>query len=181
MKSLQRTLAAVAIAFVVPVSAQSVDPSLLSGVDRIIAIYTEGFQKQDASPVAGVFTVDGVLLSQSPVDAVNSGTQAIAQRYEGLFKLGANNISITRSQLTQLGNDVAIALGEYQVTGQGQSGPIKIDGDWSATPIALPSCSRASARSLLAFRRCHEFPNNARNAARVAFGASLNEDPGLSR
>lgn len=74
-----------------------------------------------------------VLLSQSPDGAVNSGTQAIVQRYEGIFKLGANNISITRSQLTQLGNDVAIALGEYQVTGQGQSGPIKIDGDWSAT------------------------------------------------
>jgi uncharacterized protein (TIGR02246 family) len=135
MKSLQWTLAVVAIVFVAPLSAQSIDPSLLSGVDRIIATYTEGFQKQDASAVAGVFTVDGVLLSQSPGDAVNSGTQAIAQRYESLFKLGANNISITRSQPTQLGNDVAIALGEYQVTGQGQSGPIKMDGDWSATYV----------------------------------------------
>ena len=135
MKSLQWTLAIVAAAFVVPASAQLVDPSLIAGVDRIFATYTEGFKKQDASAVAEVFTTDGVLLSQSPNGVVNSGTQAIAQRYESIFKLGANNISITRSQLTQLGNDVAIALGEYQVTGQGQSGPIKMDGDWSATYV----------------------------------------------
>jgi uncharacterized protein (TIGR02246 family) len=135
MKSFQWTLAIVAIAFVARASAQSVDPDLLSGVDRIAVRYTEGFKKRDASAVAEVFTEDGVLLSQSPSGAVNSGTQAIAQRYEGLFKLGANDINITRSQLTQLGNDVAIALGEYQVTGQGQSGPIKIDGDWSATYV----------------------------------------------
>ena len=135
MKSLQWTLAIVAAAFVVPASAQLVDPSLIAGVDRIFATYTEGFKKEDASAVAEVFTTDGVLLSQSPNGAVNSGTQAIAQRYESIFKLGANNISITRSQLTQLGNDIAIALGEYQVTGQAQSGPIKIDGDWSATYV----------------------------------------------
>src|SRR5215470_17222789 len=121
MKSLQWTLAIVAIAFVVPASAQLVDPSLISGVDRTAAAFTDGFKKQNASVVAEAFTVDGVMLSQSPSGALNYGTQAIAQRYEGLFKLGANNISITRSQLTQLGNDVAIALGEYQVTGQGQS------------------------------------------------------------
>jgi uncharacterized protein (TIGR02246 family) len=135
MKSLQWTLAIVGIAFVVPASAQLVDPSLISGVDRAAAAFTDGFKKQDASAVAEAFTADGLLLSQSSSGALNSGTQAIAQRYESLFKLGANNISITRSQLTQLGNDVAIALGEYQVTGQGQSGPIKIDGDWSATYV----------------------------------------------
>lgn len=48
-ETLQWTLGVVAIAFVVPASAQSVDPSLLSGVDRISATYTEGFKKQDAS------------------------------------------------------------------------------------------------------------------------------------
>src|SRR5215470_20288893 len=66
MKSLQWTLAIVAAAFVVPASAQLVDPSLIAGVDRIFATYTEGFKKQDASAVAEVFTTDGVLLSQSP-------------------------------------------------------------------------------------------------------------------
>ena len=43
-----------------------------------------------------------VLLSQSPDGAVNSGTQAIVQRYEGIFKLGANNISITEANSRSL-------------------------------------------------------------------------------
>ena len=45
----------------------------------------------------------------------------------------ANHVEINFIQLTPLGNDVAFGWGDYHVTGQGQSGPLKVDGDWSAT------------------------------------------------
>ena len=48
-----------AVAFVLPVSAQSVDPRQAS--ERITAVYTEAFNKQDAAGVAGPFTSDGLL------------------------------------------------------------------------------------------------------------------------
>jgi uncharacterized protein (TIGR02246 family) len=108
---------------------------LEGGINKLSDNFADSFNKQDASGVAREFTNDGILLSQTPEGATHSGTQAIIQRYDGLFKLGANHLEVTRSQLTPLGNDVAIALGEYHITGQGQSGPIKVDGDWSATYV----------------------------------------------
>ena len=38
----------------------------------------------------------------------------------------------TIDQVTPLGNDEAISVGEYHFTGQGQNGPIKSDGHWTA-------------------------------------------------
>jgi uncharacterized protein (TIGR02246 family) len=135
MKWLRKMLPITLIAFVLPVSAQSVDPSIRQASERITAVYTEAFNKQDAAGVAGTFTNDGLLISQAPTGAAHSGTQALVQRYEALFKLGANHIDITTSQVAQLAPDVIIAWGEYRITGQGQSGPIKVDGDWSATDV----------------------------------------------
>jgi uncharacterized protein (TIGR02246 family) len=123
------------VGFVFPALAQSIDPSLMQGVEKLDAAFTENFNKQDPAGVARAFTKDGILLSETPQGAVHSGTQAIIQRYDGLFKLGANHLDVTRSQLTSLDNDVAIALGEYHVSGQGQNGPIKVDGAWSATYV----------------------------------------------
>jgi ketosteroid isomerase-like protein len=107
----------------------------MQGVEKLDAAFTESFNKQDAAGIAREFTKDGILLSQTPQGAVHSGTQAITQRYDALFKLGASHLDVTRSQLTSLDSDAAIALGEYHVTGQGQNGPIKADGDWSATYV----------------------------------------------
>jgi hypothetical protein len=53
---------------------------------------------------------------------------------------------------------------------------------WSAAlAIALPSFSHASERSLLALRCRHKLTHDARNAARVSLGTSLNKDPELRR
>ena len=136
MKRLYWTLPIALVGLVFPALAQSVDPNLMQGVAKIDATFTESFNKQDAAGVAREFTKDGILLSHTPQGAVHSGRQAIIQRYDGLFKLGANHLDVTRSQLTPLDNDVAIALGEYHVTGQGQNGPIKVDGDWSAAYVS---------------------------------------------
>ena len=99
MKRLYWTLPIALVGLVFPALAQSVDPNLMQGVAKIDATFTENFNKQDAAGVAREFTKDGILLSQTPQGAVHSGTQAIIQRYDGLFKLGANHLDVTRSQL----------------------------------------------------------------------------------
>jgi uncharacterized protein (TIGR02246 family) len=112
-------------------SKQSVDPNVRQAIERVSAMYKECSNKGDAAGVAGVFTKDGVLISQSPESAVKSCTQAIVQRYEGLFKSGFTKMDTRVGQVAQLGDDVAIAWGEYQFTGRGQ----KIGGTWSATYV----------------------------------------------
>ena len=116
-------------------SKQSADPTVRQAIERISAIYKECFNKGDAAGVAGIFTKDGVLISQSPEGAVKSGTQAIVQRYEGLFKSGFTKMDTKVGQVAQLGDDVAIAWGEYQFTGRVQGSATKIDGTWSATYV----------------------------------------------
>jgi uncharacterized protein (TIGR02246 family) len=135
MKWLYSILPIIAVAFVLPVSAQSIDPSIRQASERLMAMYTEAFNKQDAAGVAETFTKDGLLISQTPTGAVHFGTQALVQRYDALFKFGANHIDITTSAVAPLAADVIIAWGEYHITGQGQSGPIDVDGDWSATNV----------------------------------------------
>jgi uncharacterized protein (TIGR02246 family) len=96
----------------------------------------ENFNKHNASGIAGLYTADGVLVVQSPTGAVNSGPQAIAQFYDNVFKLGNNHLANSVGQVAQLASDVMISWGnEYHVTGEGQSGPLKIDGDWTGTYV----------------------------------------------
>ena len=116
-------------------SAKAVDPSVRKAVEQISAAYKEHFNKNDAAGVAKLFTKDGLLISQSPEGAVKSGTQAIVQRYEGLFKAGVTKMDTKVAQVAQLRDDVAIAWGEYEFVGQGTSGPTKLTGTWSATYV----------------------------------------------
>jgi ketosteroid isomerase-like protein len=135
MKLLPGGLPIVMFALVLPASAQTVDPIVRQSVERIIATYAEQFNKQDAAGIAIQYTNDGVLFSESPLGVLKSGPQMIAKNYERLFKLGANHLDISLGRLAPIGSDVAIGIGEYHVTGQGKNGPIKIDGDWSATYV----------------------------------------------
>lgn len=118
----------VAIAFALPVSAQQVDQS----VRQQIEMYKEHFNKQDAPALAALYTKDGVLVGRG---AVTSGTQAIVEFYERIFQSGTSHFEATVEQASLLGNDVAIGIGEYHVNGQGQSGAIKIDGNWTAVYV----------------------------------------------
>ena len=109
-------------------SKKSVDPGVRKAVEGISAAYKEHFNKQDAVALAGLFTEDGVLIAQSPEGLVNSGTQAIVQRYKSLFKIGFTQADTKVDQVAQLGDNVAIAWGEYEFIG-----PRKIVGTWSGT------------------------------------------------
>jgi uncharacterized protein (TIGR02246 family) len=115
--------------------APSVDPNVRKAVEAISASYKEHFNKNDAAGVAALFTKDGLLISQSLEGPVKSGTQAIVRRYEDLFKSGFTKMDTKVVQVAQLGDDAAIAWGEYEFIGQGKSGPTKLAGTWSATYV----------------------------------------------
>jgi len=129
---LRWVLPIVAIAFALPVSAQQVDQDVRRQIERIGAMYAEHYNKQDAPALAALYTKDGVLVARG---VVKSGTQALVEFYERIFQSGTNHLESTVDQASQLGSDTAIGIGEYHVIGQGQSGPIKVDGDWTGVYI----------------------------------------------
>jgi uncharacterized protein (TIGR02246 family) len=114
---------------------RAADPNVREAVEHISASYKEYFNKNDAAGVAALFTKDGVIISQSSEGPVKSGTQAIVRRYEGFFQSGFTKMDTKVDQVAQLGDDVAIAWGEYEFIGGGKSGPTKIGGTWSATYV----------------------------------------------
>jgi ketosteroid isomerase-like protein len=135
MKWLGWMVPGVALALVSPLWAQSIDPNLRETAERISGIYSDSFSKQNAAPIGELFTQDAVSLSPTPGGAVKTGKEAITRGYEGFMKAGANHIEVNFSQLMPLADNVALGWGDYHVTGQGQSGPLKVDGDWSATYV----------------------------------------------
>jgi uncharacterized protein (TIGR02246 family) len=123
-------IAAIVVAgLVAPASAQQASQSARQQIERLVAAYVANFNKQDAAGIASLYTKDGVLVSAR---GVNTGPQQIEQN---LFKTGVNHDEVTVDQVSQLGHDAAISLGEYHVTGQGQTGPIKIDGHYTAVDV----------------------------------------------
>jgi uncharacterized protein (TIGR02246 family) len=120
-----------AICFAASASAQQVDQSMRQQIERLAAAYTENWNKQDAAGIAGLYTRDGVLVTST----VKTGSQEIEQHYQGVFKRGLNHNQLTVDQVSPFGTDAAISMGEYHITGQGQDGPIKLDGYWTAVDV----------------------------------------------
>ena len=101
-----------------------------------------------------------MLVSQAP-KVVKTGPQDIEQNYQSAFKSGMNHLELTVDQVSPLGTDAALSIGEYHLTGQGQNGPINADGHWTgvdaregstwkirlatAVPNAPPATSSAAA------------------------------------
>src|ERR1700719_3894644 len=132
MRSRWVFLAIPVIALAVPASAQQVDQNIRQQIEQVAAQFAEHFNKQDA--IASMFTKDGVLVS-SAATAVKTGPQAITENYENLFKTGNNHNQITVDQVSPFGTDAAISMGEYHLPGQGQKGPIKVDGHWAGVDV----------------------------------------------
>ena len=122
------------ICFAASASAQQVDQSTQQQIQRLVATYAEKFNKQDFSGIAGLYTTDGVLVSQAP-KVVKTGPQEIEQSYQNAFKSGALHLELTVDQVSPLGTDAALSMGEYHLTGQGQNGPVKVDGHWTGVDV----------------------------------------------
>jgi uncharacterized protein (TIGR02246 family) len=127
------TSAIIAIGLTTSASAQGVDQNTRQQLDRMVTTYVEDWNKHDAAGIAGLYTKDGVLVTTTA--AVKSGTQEIEQNYQNLFKTLSHHDGATIDQVSPLGNDAVISVGEFHLSGQGQSGPIKLDGRWTAAYV----------------------------------------------
>ena len=124
-----------AVALTTSVSAQGVDQNTRQQIEQLVTTYRANWNKQDAAGIAGLYTKDAVLVSQAP-KVVKNGQQEIAQQYETIFKTLPHNDAAT-VEVSPLGNDAFFAVGECHLSGQNQSGPlkVKVDGHWTAVYV----------------------------------------------
>jgi uncharacterized protein (TIGR02246 family) len=119
----------------VPASAQQPDQSIRQQIEKIVTAYIGNFDKQDAAAIAGLYTKDAVLVTGPSAPNVKNGQQEIEPSTQNLFKMGYNHDEAGIDQVSSLGTDAAISVGVYHFTGQGQTGPIKTDGHWTAVYV----------------------------------------------
>lgn len=125
----------IAIGLATSTPAQQVDQSTKQQIEQSIAAYHDAWNKQDAAGIAALDTSDGVFVG-SDVKAVTNGTQEIVSHYQDVFKRGiTHHGSATLDQIMPLGNNAVMVVGEYHLSGQGQSGPIKADGHYTAVDV----------------------------------------------
>jgi uncharacterized protein (TIGR02246 family) len=113
---------------------KGVDPNTKQQNEKLVAAFSDKWGNQDATGLAALFTPDGVLVTSS-ADPVCNGPQQIAAHYQNVFKQGVSQNSPTVDQIVPLGDNAVILVGEYHVSGQGQNGPIKLDGHYSAVDV----------------------------------------------
>ncbi len=127
-------------------------------IERMVATFAERYNKQDAAAIAGMFTNDAARVS-SAATAISVGPRAIAETFRTQFKIGFDHIDLTVDQVSPFGTDAAITIGNYQLTGQGQSGPLKVDGHWTEVQVReggvwkirlLTLAQKADARAIAA-------------------------------
>jgi len=122
-----------ALGFVTSASAQQIDQNTRQQIERIAAAYVENWNKHDAAGVAGLYAKDGVLVTAT--GAVRSGSQEIEQTYQGAMKTFPQHNGQTIEQISPLGNDADIRIGQFHLSGQGQNGPTKLYGRYTAVDV----------------------------------------------
>jgi uncharacterized protein (TIGR02246 family) len=134
MRSVWIISIAAAIGLATSASAQQVDQNTRQQIEQLNAGFEKGYEKQDAAGIAGLFAKDGVLIVAIGKHVYN-GPQEIDQFYQGVFKAGFNHDEAKLDEITQLGSDMVIGIGEYHVSGQGPNGPVKADGHYSVVDV----------------------------------------------
>jgi len=123
-----------ALGLITSASAQQIDQNHRQQIERIAAAYVENWNKHDAAGIAALYTKDGVLVT--PTGAVRSGSQEIEQASQGvMMKTFPQHNGETIEQISPLGNDADIRIGEFHLSGQGQNGPTKLDGRYTAVDV----------------------------------------------
>ena len=126
-----------AILVILPAGSPSAQQSHLDTryqIEQMAATFAEHYNKQDAAALASMFTKDALRVS-SDGTAVSAGPQAIEESFNTQFKAGLAHIELVVDQVSPLGADAAVTIGKYQLTGQGRSGPLKMDGHWSEVEV----------------------------------------------
>jgi uncharacterized protein (TIGR02246 family) len=133
MRSIHIAAAIAVLGLAVSASAQPVDQNTRQQIEQLVTTYRANWNNQNAAGIAGLYTKDGVLVSQAP-KVVKTGTQEIVQQYETVFKTMSHNDGAT-AEVFPLGTDTVYSVGEYHLSGQNQSGPAKVDGHWTAVYV----------------------------------------------
>ena len=122
-----------ALGFITSASAQQVDQDHRQQIERIAAAYVENWNKHDAAGIAALYTKDGVLVTATGV--VRTGPQEIEQAYQSAIKTFPRHNGQTIEQISPLGNDADMRIGEFHLSGQGDNGPTKLDGRYTAVDV----------------------------------------------
>lgn len=114
-------------------SAQQIDQNTRAQIERLVVAYTENTSKRDAAGIAALFAKDGM---QVTATGVTSGRQEI-EGYQSFMKtFSVLNIMITIEQISPLGNDADIRIGQFHLSGEDRT--------------ALPRSTGAILRSICA-------------------------------
>lgn len=114
--------------------AQGVDQNTRQQIEKVIAAYHDNWNNHNAAGIADLYTSDGVLVTDRTA-GFKKGHQEIEQYYKDLFNRISHNDSATVDELLPLGSNGVITVGEYHLSGQGQNGPIKADGHYTAVDV----------------------------------------------
>ena len=114
-------------------SAQQSNLDTRGQIEQLAATFSERYNKQDAAAIASMFTKDAVRVTSE--SAASVGPRSIEESLETQFKIGFRHIDLAIDQVSSLGTDAAITVGAYQTTGQGQGGPLKMEGRWTEVDV----------------------------------------------
>ena len=126
MRSLSLVL--IALSILSPAFAQS-DQNLRADVERISAAHAENFNKQNAAGIAALYAKGATLVNAAGVQT------SIEENFQNAFKAGFNHQEVTVGEVASIAPDIALGMGEYANSGQGQSGPLQVRGRWTAVYI----------------------------------------------
>ena len=137
----------IAIGLTTSASAQAVDQASKQQIEQIVAAYHDAWNSHNAAGVAGLYTKDGVLVSQAP-QIVKNGQQEIEQNMETAFTTLPHHDSATADQIIPLGASEFMSVGACHLTGSGNNGPTKLDGHWTA--VYVPEGGKLKIKMLTA-------------------------------
>jgi uncharacterized protein (TIGR02246 family) len=97
-------------------------------IEAVGAAYVARFKARDAAGIAALYAEDGVHV------APNGPRSDIGQFYEELFKFGFTDQETVLHEARLMATDIAIASGEYRISGRAQDGSqMTRGGYWTAT------------------------------------------------
>jgi uncharacterized protein (TIGR02246 family) len=85
-------------------------------IENIASAYVENFNRQDAAGIAALYARGGVHINPA------GPRTDIENFYRALFTVGFNHQEASVDEACLLGNDTAIAVGQYRIAGKDQSG-----------------------------------------------------------
>ena len=96
---------------------------------KLASTYMAAFNKQDSAGIASHFTKDGVHVNPT-------GIRKPAEYYDELFKAGMTKLDVTVDEVKNVKADIALAVGEFTVTGKDKEGKdLKVQGRWADTLV----------------------------------------------